>query len=244
MGDPEHIDDLLRDWPYDPSSLCVRIVSGSDGRDVLQLRLDMGILQLEIEGRPDGVRPHGYETYLDYLLQQTVHSASHFVMDEEQCAEVDREFVQYYHRRICWLRLQNYQRAVQDADHTLALMTFCKQHSPDEPWMLSHEQYRPFVMFHRTQASALVKLENEGPEAAVQEVNHGLEQLRAIFSEHGVEEQFEGDELVARLRDFRETLRRQHHVGRTLQEQLADAVAAEQYELAAKIRDELARRRS
>ena len=30
--------------------------------------------------------------------------------------------MQYYHRRICWLRLQYYQRAVMDADHTLRLM--------------------------------------------------------------------------------------------------------------------------
>ena len=244
MSDPEHIDDLLRNWPYDPYSLCVRIASGSDGRDVLQLRIDMGVLQLEMEGRPDGVRPEGYETYLDYLIQETLHSGGEFVMDEEQCTEVDREFVQYYHRRICWLRLQNYQRAVEDADHTLALMDFCKGHSSDEQWTLSHEQYRPFVMFHRMQAAALVKLENEGPEAAIHEVNRGLDQLRAVFAEHEVEEQFEEDELVARLMDFRETLRRQHQVGRTLHEQLADAVAAEEYELAARIRDELARRRS
>lgn len=244
MSDSEHIDDLLRKWPYEPYSLSVRVIPGDDGRDVLQMRIDMGVLQMEMDGRPDGTRPEGFETYYDYLVQQVVRLGDEFVMEENHCNEVDREFVQYYHRRICWLRLQNYERAVAEADHTLGLMDFCQQHSTDEPWTLSHEQYRPFVMFHRTQASALGKLDDDSAEAAVQEINRGLDDLREVFEEYEADEKFEDDELVSRLMELRETLRHEYEVGRTLQEQLADAVAAEQYELAARLRDELARRRN
>ncbi|HRX81229.1 MAG TPA: DNA helicase UvrBC, partial [Pirellulaceae bacterium] len=60
MSHPEHLDELLRDWSYEPQALGVRIVTGSDGRDVLQMRIDMGVLQLEMEGRPDGARPKGF----------------------------------------------------------------------------------------------------------------------------------------------------------------------------------------
>jgi hypothetical protein len=220
----------------------VRIAQGDDGRDVLQMRVDMGLLQLEMEGRPDGIRPEGCETYYEYLGQQALQFGDEFVMDEDQCNEVDREFVQFYHRRICWLRLQNYKRAVEDADHTLGLMDFCKSHSPDEQWTLSHEQYRPFVMFHRTQAAALGQLEDSGAEKAIHEINGGLDALRDVFERYDAEEHFEDDELVTRLMDLRETLRQEYQVGRTLHEQLADAVAAEEYELAAKLRDELQRR--
>ena len=164
-------------------------------------------------------------------------------MTTKQCDEVDREFVQFYHRRICWLRLQNYRLAVHDADHTLAMMDFCKRHSPDDQWTLSHEQYRPFVMFHRTQAAALSVLESEGPEAAVHEINSGLEALQRVFEQYEAGDQFNDDELVNRLLELRETLRKEYRVGKTLQEQLADAVASEQYELAARLRDELARRK-
>lgn len=244
MSEPEHIDNLLRDWPYEPETLSVRIVSGADGRDVLQMRIDMGILQLEVEGRPDGSRPQGCDTYYDCLLKVALPAGDDFVMTAQQCDEVDREFVQFYHRRICWLRLQNYRQAVQDADHTLALMDFCKRHSPDEQWTLSHEQYRPFVLFHRTQAAALAVLESEGPEAAVHEINSGLEALQAVFELYDAGDQFADDELVSRLLELRETLRKEYRVGKTLQEQLAEAVAAEQYELAARLRDELARRKT
>ena len=242
MARAKHIDHILRDWRYDPTSVSARICRGSDGRDVLQMRVDMGLLQMEVDGRPDGQRPHGYETYLDYLLASTVQDGDELVLSDEQCMEIDREFVQFYHRRVCWLRLQRYAEAVNDADHTLSLMDFCVQHAPDENWMMSHEQYRPFVLFHRIQAAALAELEEGGPEAAVQEVNRGLQRIRELYERHELEERYEDDELVQRLVQLRESLREEYDVGRTLQEQLADAVAAEQYELAARLRDELERR--
>lgn len=240
----EHIDDILRDWEYEPYTLSVRVVTGDDGRELLQMRIDMGLLQLEMAGRPDGTRPQGCESYFDYLQAEALRFGEEFVMDDEQCNEVDREFVQFYHRRICWLRLQNYTRAAADAEHTLGLMDFCKQHSPDEQWTMSHEQYRPFVMFHRTQANALQQLEDDGPEAAIHSINGGLDELRDVFEEYEAEDHFEDDELVARLMDLRETLRKEYEVGQTLHEQLAEAVAAENYERAAQIRDELEKRRS
>ncbi len=243
MSSNRSLDRFLDQWPYEPGSVKVRIVHGDDGRDVLQMRVDMGILQMEIDGRPDGHRPHGFESYYDYLLSEELRDED-FVLSEEQCLEVDREFVQFYHRRVCWLTLREFQRAVADADHTLAMMDLCTDHSPDEQWAVSHEQYRPYVLFHRIQAAALDKLDDQAAEAAVEELNKGLDQLRDLFEEHDAEEYFEEDDLVVRLVELRESLRDHYHVGRTLQERLQDAVAKEQYELAAKLRDELARRRA
>ena len=109
--------------------------------------------------------------------------------------------------------------------------------SPDEEWTLSHEQYRPFVMFHRIQAEALAELDQEGPESAVAAVNKGLDRLREVFEVHGVEHAFDENELVERLTEFRETLRERFDVGKTLNEQLAEAIADEEYEKAANLRD-------
>ena len=238
----QNIDGILQKWPYDPDGISVRVARGEDGRDVIQMRVDMGVLQLEIEGRPDGSQPFGFETFYDFLINRGIEEGEEFELTEEQCEEADREFVQFYHRRVCWLALREFSRAVQDADHTLGLMDFCRDHSPDEQWTISHEQYRPFVLFHRTQAAALSQLESGGPEAAIQEINDGLERLRTLYQKYEAEEHYDEDELVQRLIETRESLRQQHEVGRTLQERLADAVAAEQYELAAKLRDELAQR--
>jgi UvrB/uvrC motif len=238
-----HIDDLLSKWAFDPTTLNVRLVKGKDGRDVIQMRVDMGILQLETTGRPDGSQIEGCETYLEYLQLQHLADPDR-ELTEAECAEVDREFMQFYHRRICWLRLQYYHRAVMDADHTLRLMDLSSQMSPDEEWTGSHEQYRPFVLFHRTQAAALGELEENSAEQAVQAISAGLETLREFFVKHDAIEHFDEDELVVRLIELRESLRNEYAVGRTLPERLAEAVEQEQYELAAKLRDELTRRDS
>lgn len=241
MSRNQSIDRILTDWPYDPGNVNVRIVRGDDSRDVIQMRVDMGLLQMETTGRPDGDRPEGYETYFDFLVSLTIQD-DEVEMTEQQCLEVDREFVQFYHRRVCWLTLREYARAVADADHTLALMDFCLDHSPDDEWTMTHEQYRPFVLFHRIQAAALEQLDQQAAEAAVHTINVGLEQMRELFIEHDAEEMFDDNELVTRLTELRESLRDNYRVGRTLEEQLQDAIAREQYERAAKIRDELARR--
>lgn len=238
----QDIDEILEGWPYDPNSISVRLVHGLDDRQLLQMRIEMGLLQLETSGRPDGQCPFGANTVLEHLQSARAKDQDDFIMDEDQCIEADREFVQFYHRRICWLALREFHRAVADADHTLALMNFCKQYSPDEQWTLTHEQYRPFVLFHRTQAAALDSLETDGAEPAVEAINEGLNRLQKLYDDAGSEEEMGEDELAQRLTELRESLREQFEVGRTLKEQLSDAVAAEQYELAAKIRDQIENR--
>src|SRR6185437_12573749 len=119
---PRHIDSILREWGYEPGEVSARRVKASDGREVLQMRIDLGVLQLEVDHRPDGQRPGGAETYFDYLLGVAVH-------------ETDREFVQYYQRRICWLALRDFRHAIRDADHSLALMDFVRTCSPNDDWL-------------------------------------------------------------------------------------------------------------
>jgi hypothetical protein len=158
--------------------------------------------------------------------------------------EFDREFLQFYHRRICWLALRQFARAVADADYTLALMDFVAGHSTNSQWTLSHEQYRPFVLFHRIQGAAMLALQESGAEAAIETIHQGLETMHAVFATFGAEEQFDQDGLVSQLAAMKESLREEYRVGKTLAEQLADAVAAEEYERAARLRDQIAQRRN
>jgi hypothetical protein len=120
-------------------------------------------------------------------------------------------------------------------------MDVCRDHSPEEEWTMSHEQYRPFVLFHRTQAAALAALSDSDATLAISEINAGLKLMRSVFEEHEAEEEFDEDEMVLQLIKLRDSLK-EDYVGPTLQERLAQAVQTEQYELAAKLRDELARR--
>lgn len=239
MPSPRDINSLLKSWEFRPGEVTARLIKARSGRELLQMRIDMGIVQMETDLRPDGQRPGGAETYYDYLVGEAIRTGDSFRLNQEQCAESDREFVQYYQRRLCWLALREYRRAAQDADHSLAFMDFVHRHSPDEEWTLSHEQYRPFVLFHRVQASALAALEETGPEMAISEINSGLARFRDLFARYDAADQYAEDELVRRLEQMRESVRDRYEVGRTLDEQLAEAVRAEDYELAARIRDQI-----
>src|SRR5882672_5596878 len=111
------IDELLANWPFQPGDVMARLVKASGGREVLQMRVDMGLLQMETEGRPDGARPKGTNSYFDYLQTLVIREGDDFTLNAQQCGEVDREFVQFYHRRICWLALRKFRPAAKDADH-------------------------------------------------------------------------------------------------------------------------------
>jgi hypothetical protein len=249
----DNLDHLLKAWPFTEGEVLVRCIAGDDGRELLQMRVDLGVLQLETRGRPDGQQPEGFETYYDYLIATAFAEGEGFQLSEQQCMEVDREFYQFYHRRVCWLALKKYSAAMRDAEHTLALMDFTSANTPDPEWAQLHEQYRPFVLFHKIQAEALVGLQRSAPHAAIQTLDRGLAEVERLFEGRGAGEYFEEDPFVLKLREMREAVFEHYRVEPTLEdptpfqlslaEQLADAIAKEQYELAAKIRDRIAIRR-
>lgn len=240
------LDSLLADWPYSHGDVSARRAHGADGRPVLQLRIDLGVLQLEVEGRPDGSRPDGQTTYLDVLRLAEAEAGDAFELDDDRCGEVDREFVQFYHRRVAWLALREFDRVVADADHTLALMDFSSAHAPDDDWVEEHEQYRPFVLFHRTQAAALAELQRTDPEAAVLLIEEGLRAIREAQADlsalYGEPDGDDSPDFGERLEDLRRSILVEYDLEAPLAELLADAVANEQYELAAELRDRIARR--
>jgi hypothetical protein len=241
----QDIDAALQGWEFKPGMVQARLVQRRDGRQVIQMRVDLGVLQMEPTGRPDGSHPHGHPTYFDHLKHQAAvaeRAGQSFALSEEQAEEADREFLQFYHRRISWLALRNYSRAVADADHTLAFMDFVRDHSPGEEFTEAHERYRGFVLFHRTQAAAALAAEANNPEGAIDEIQIGLKQMRDFFANYELEDKMEEDGMVQQLRKMEESLRKVHNIDATLREQLEQAVANEQYETAARLRDELRKR--
>ena len=59
MPDRQDIDNVFREWPYQPGVISARLVQADDGREVLQMRIEMGLIQMETTGRPDGEQPEG-----------------------------------------------------------------------------------------------------------------------------------------------------------------------------------------
>ena len=248
---PRDLDDVIRGWPHDPvpGEHLARELRARDGRKVLQVRIELGVLQLEVTGRPDGARPHGFVTYLDYLRHTAANrelgpggKAPRWLMSAEQCAASDREFIQFYHRRVAWRTLGRHDRAIEDADHTLALMDFVRRHGNGEEYITSHEQFRGIVLFHRTEAAFALALERHRPEEAIDALHDGIDRLnthqRVWWEEHDPSES-PNPKLVEQLCKIEEEIRQKFVVEKTLREQLGEAVAREDYEQAARLRDQI-----
>ncbi|WP_337175644.1 UvrB/UvrC motif-containing protein [Paludisphaera sp.] len=242
------LDDVIQGWPYDPGpgEVLAREIRARDGRAVLQIRIELGILQLEVAGRPDGTRPHGAATYLDYLRHYAANRAdvegTAWTMSPRHCIEADREFVQFYHRRVAWLSLRRYELAARDADHTLALMDFVRKYGPTEDYIASHEQFRGLVQFHRAQALATLALERRRPEEAVDALRDGVDRLthhQRNWWDARESSESPDPTLIEQLKLNEQEIRRNFAVDKTLREQLDEAVAREDYEQAARLRDQI-----
>jgi hypothetical protein len=244
------IDDALSGWEYDPEpgTVVARQVRAKDGRWVIQVRQELGLIQMEVEGRPDGVRPHGFPTYLEYLRYRAKRSrrkssGGGWVMDEEQQREADREFVQYHHRRMAWLALHRYERMLADAEHTLSLLDFVTKHCDDAEYVDAHERFRGLVVFHRTQAGVALALEGHRPEEAIDAMRRGMAEIEeheeGWRAAHDGEVETPNDALLEQLRQIEQEVRGRFDVPKTLREQLDEAIELEDYERAAKLRDRM-----
>jgi len=84
-NDPTSLDlaKVIEDWPYEPGQINVRVIDGDDGTPKVQVRLDLGVLQMNIEGRPDGHRPHGFTSYLEFFEHRLDTDDPRFDLDIE-----------------------------------------------------------------------------------------------------------------------------------------------------------------
>ena len=117
---PKDITSILKGWDYEAGTINVRKVPGSDGQPKLQMRLDLGLLQMELSGRPDGRHPHGCESLLDYFEGQLAdHKRRHgteigFQLTANQCELLREEAVQYYQRYLSLFVLEEFPGVVRD----------------------------------------------------------------------------------------------------------------------------------
>lgn len=241
------ISKLLQEWAYEPGKINVRLIKGNDGEPKIQLRLDLGILQMQVWGRPDGQRPHGFDSLLDYhesRLDQHVEqhgSPSGFSLSEEDCRELRDEAVQYYHRYVCLMYLEDYESVIRDTTRNLRVLDLCSKHASTESDRAILEQFRPYITMMRARALASQALKDNEPKAAIHAIDQGLEALRQHFAEVGQSDLFDDSNEVKALRGMRDALTPKLPLSEKaeLKQRLQQAIEQENYELAAILRDEL-----
>jgi hypothetical protein len=254
------LDEILIRWPLDKTTVTARIINGYDGQPQLQLRLDCGILQMFLDGRPDGLKPHKCQNLLEYIERQTNEETDRETDPEENSKtwrrvwpELDREMTQFYHRRLGLLAVAKkaqedrdtelarscYRRAARDAEFTLHAMDFIRDNCDDEDHIENHERFRPFVLWHWTIAQTQQKILDKDFDEAIEQVKQGMGNITKVYEDHGLTKWLKHDPSMAELRILEKEIRKLYGIKATLHEQLQHALSKEDYENAAKIRDQL-----
>lgn len=225
----------------------VRMIEGEDREPRIQLRLDLGILQMRVSGRPDGVRPEGYESLLEFheaRLDEHIAaqgSGAGYVLNEEACRDLREEAVQYYHRYVCLMVLEDYDGVVRDTTRNLRVLDLCGKFGETESDRAVLEQFRPYITMMRARALASQALKDNEPKAAIHAIDQGLEALQRYFSDMDEPDMFDQSNEVQVLKGMRDALTPKLPIsqGAELRARLQAALASENYELAAILRDEL-----
>src|SRR5881397_440923 len=178
------ISHLLEQWDYQPGQVVVRKFVGKDGVEKIQLRVDLGLLQMNAHGRPDGKRPFGHPSLFDYhqaRLKQ--HQEKHggtgegFALKPEDCSKLQLEALQYHHRYICLLQLEDYTGVIRDAERNLAVFDFAGKHAGTEELAWTLRQFQPQLLMILTRAKGAQALKTDDYKMAIQNVEEGIETI-------------------------------------------------------------------
>ena len=242
------ISHILEQWDYSPGQVVVRKFKAKDGTEKIQLRVDLGILQMNLEGRPDGKRPLGHPSIFDFYKNKLYkHIAAHngddegFELSLEDCAKLQLEALQYHHRYICLLQLDDYDRVIRDTQRNLEVFEFAEQYAEAEELAWTLQQFQPQLLMIRTRALAAQELKADDFEKGIEQVDKWLEAIREFFRKTMRVELMEHSGEIQSLERWREDLllKRPLSEREKLENALQDAIRSEDYQKAAECRDAL-----
>ncbi len=241
------ISELLTGWDYQPGQVVARQFVGDDGTEKVQLRVDLGVLQMNAEGRPDGKRPMGHDSWYDFHLDRLVkHQLEQggdegFVLDAEACGRLQQEAIQYHHRYICFFQLEKFSVVERDCDRNLAVFEFVAEYAKGQELAWSLLQFVPQLLMMRTRARGTAQLKRKKFSAVCKTIEEGIEEIEDFFRDNEREDLLENSGELASLRHWLGEIRAKRPLTAVekLQRQLDEAIQTEDYEKAAKVRDEM-----
>ena len=243
------ISSLISGWPYDPNEVRARWIQADDGTRKLQLRLDLGVFQMEAEGRPDGTRPRKAESLLEHYIQAEEKAPGKVLprkLGLEACSELQQEVMQYYYRIMAFHALGNHVGVLSDSLHNLDLIDLVSEYAADDEVAWQFMQLYPYMRMMHARALADVCMKKDEYVKAGAAVKEALKELESFFAENYEPDNEDGSPAPPppELASMRELLvqverRRPRSQAETLREELARAVELENYEKAAFRRDQL-----
>src|SRR5207245_3409795 len=102
-----------------------------------------------------------------------------YELTPEQCAELQQEGIQYYHRYLSLFQINDFECVVRDTQRNLDLFTFVSEHTDREEFSWSLQQFRPYVLMMNSRAKASILLGQGKFPGAMGEIEHGRDGIMA-----------------------------------------------------------------
>ena len=241
---------LLNDWPYDPKD-SVRKVTNADSIEKIQVRVDQGpfqgVLQMELDGRPDGKRPYNKAFALDDFKdtlethRKDRGSDEGFGLNSEACEEIFDEGRTIYERYVFLLQVEEYERVVRDTERNMELFRFVNRYAEEEEDRVNLERWWPYIIRIHAVARATLATRDKDFDFALnsaKEARKKIDNLEEIdFEEFHAEKSRSLKALEKLIQGILE--KRPLSISEKLKKGLTEAILQEEFEKAASIRDQI-----
>jgi hypothetical protein len=236
---------ILKSWPYDPENE-TRIVPGEDGRWILQVRTPLGIEQYELDGRPDGARPYGMESALEYHLERLEKAKAagreeDFELGPRECGELFNEGTLYYFRYVRLFQLNEWARTVRDTARNLRAFDLARRYARQEEDQQFLEKWRPYILRVNASAAAMIELDRKAYDKALNLLDEATARIQALPELDDETFIFERNRSLSGLREMAAQVRKNRPLSELeqLEHQLQRAVDRQDFERAAQLRDRI-----
>jgi membrane-associated HD superfamily phosphohydrolase len=246
----EDIGQILENWPFDPEN-SIRKVIDSSGVEKIQVRVDQGafqgVLQMNLDGRPDGRRPHNSDFAFDHYrdsqqnVLETEGSLDEFQLSEEECQELFDECRRIYERYVFLLQIQDYDRVIRDTEQNMELFRFVNTYAERNEDQNNLEKWWPYIIRIHGVARVMVAMQNDDFETANEIIDDARDKIKALDKFDAEEFRIEKRRSIQALDDLEQELlsKRPLNLIDRLKKELGDAIDQEAFEKAAKLRDRI-----
>lgn len=195
----------------------IRILTIEDGREVVVVQPNaFTVSRLYASGRPDGVRPHGMDSYYDYFSGKLEKYAEEngsrdgFELTEDEWETLFEESFLRYTRYLLFAGIKRWKDVRRDTDTNLSVTNMAREFAPSEiAW--SSYQYKGYMLMMNSIAKAELSLQDNDPETALQHIDLGIQKIgefcgECLREEHGEAENITRERYLSNLLEFRSDL--------------------------------------
>ena len=195
----------------------VSVLQIEDGREVIVVQPNaFTISRIYATGRPDGMRPHGVNSYYDYFSTKLqAYEEQHgtregFQLESEEWEILFEESFHRYTRYLLFAGIKRWQDVQRDTATNIAVTDLAREYAPSEIAWQSY-QYKGYMIMMNSIANAELSLQENDAEAALQHIDAGIQRIgefcgECLREEHGETENITRERYLSNLIEFRSDL--------------------------------------